>query len=112
MEMTNSAGKRAWARIKDLLPLLVPILIFAVTVVILICSIRNAGAKRSEEEMRIAKDSIMRAAVSCYAIEGEYPDTFEYLRDNYGVVINEDKYLVDYFVFASNIMPEVTVIKR
>ena len=34
----------------------------------------------------------------------------EYLEENYGVQIDHDKYNVFYDGFASNIMPEITVI--
>ena len=57
----------------------------------------------------MAQDSIRRAVVSCYAIEGRYPDTYEYLAENYGLTVDEKKYTVHYEIFASNIMPEITV---
>ena len=112
MEKINSGRTRAMKTLRGILPFAVPILIFAVTAVILTVSIRNAGRARADEEIRIAREGIIRAAVSCYAVEGAYPESYEYLRDNYGVVINEDKYFVDYAVFASNLMPEITVIAR
>ena len=49
--------------------------------------------------------------VSCYAIEGAYPESFDYLKENYNLYIDEDKYSVQYMVFASNIMPTVTIIE-
>jgi len=39
-----------------------------------------------------------------------YPPDVAYLEDNYGVVINHDKYIVHYDVFAGNILPNITVI--
>lgn len=62
------------------------------------------------EEQRMAEDSIRRAAVSCYAIEGRYPESFDYLADHYGVTVDTEKYIVHYEIFASNIMPEITVV--
>ncbi len=54
----------------------------------------------------------MRAVISCYATEGSYPESYEYLQKNYGVSINEDKYAVFYEAFASNMMPDITIIER
>ncbi|HBR07751.1 MAG TPA: hypothetical protein DD735_02505 [Clostridiales bacterium] len=75
-----------------------------------IFGLRLADGARAEESRRVLADSIRRAAVSCYAIEGRYPDTLAYLTDNYGVYVDETEYAVFYEVFASNIMPDVTVI--
>lgn len=46
----------------------------------------------------------------CYAIEGRYPPSVEYLEENYAVQINRKKYNVFYDGFASNVMPEITII--
>ncbi len=73
----------------------------------------NSAQKNSHEEnYKVLSDAIMRSAVQCYAIEGFYPPNIEYLEDNYGLMLNRDKYVISYNVFASNIMPEVTVFIR
>ena len=77
-----------------------------------IVGLRAADEARGEEGARVLEDGIRRAAVSCYAIEGRYPDTLQYLEDNYGVYVDEDEYAVFYEVFATNIMPDVTVIEK
>ena len=46
----------------------------------------------------------------CYAIEGRYPPSIEYLEEHYGVMINRKKYNVFYDGFASNVMPDITVV--
>ena len=56
--------------------------------------------------------AIRRSAVHCYATEGAYPASLSYLKEHYGIRYDEKKYLVDYEVFASNLMPEITVIAR
>lgn len=61
------------------------------------------------ETMRLA---IERAAVQCYAVEGQYPPDVKYLERHYGIRLNEKQYLYDYFVFSSNIRPSVDVIQR
>ena len=67
----------------------------------------NRTGERNHETLRKA---IARGCVQCYAIEGRYPPSVEYLEENYGVQIDHDKYNVFYDGFASNIMPEITVI--
>ena len=64
----------------------------------------------SEAGRAAAEDAVKRAAVTCYAIEGTYPPDYAYLRDRYGVAVDEDRYIVHYEIFASNIMPEIAVL--
>jgi hypothetical protein len=72
----------------------------------------SAEETAERESERVLEDSLSRAAVSCYAVEGMYPDTLEYLTENYGVYVDESRYTVHYEIFASNIMPDITVIKN
>ena len=45
-------------------------------------------------------------------MEGAYPASYDALKARTGLAINEEKYAVFYEVFASNIMPEITVTER
>lgn len=54
---------------------------------------------------------IRRTAVSCYAAEGVYPPNLEYMKEHYGIRFDEEKYMVDYQVIASNLMPDITVLE-
>jgi len=84
----------------------------AAILLVLIFGMRSAENARGREAKRILEDSLRRAAISCYAIEGMYPDTLEYLTENYGVFVDNKKFAVDYSIFASNIMPDITVLER
>lgn len=86
--------------------------VFAAVFAAFLFGVKNTQTANSAEELRIAKESIERAVMTCYAIEGSYPDTYDYLVKNYGVRVDTDKYFVDYKIFASNIMPDVTVIEK
>lgn len=79
--------------------------------VVLIFGLGTAQAESSQEGLRIVEESIARSVVSCYSIEGFYPANLAYLQEHYGLVIDESKYFVQYTIFASNIMPVVTVIE-
>lgn len=92
-------------------------LFFAVLLFVLVFSVVETGLSGAsdsveDEGVRVAEEAVVRGAVSCYAIEGAYPESYEYLCENYGVAVNESKYAVHYTVFASNIMPEITVVAR
>ena len=76
--------------------------------VIAVCALSFAGkaGQKGEESLRRA---VTRASVQCYAIEGRYPPSVEYLEENYGVRIDRDRYNVFYNGFASNVMPEIVI---
>ena len=73
-----------------------------------------SGVRRGqgEEGRRQLEDALRRAAVACYAAEGIYPDDLAYLQEHYGIQIDEERYTVIYTVFASNLMPDITVLEN
>ena len=72
--------------------------------------IHSADENLDGERLSQLEEATRRAAVSCYAIEGFYPADTDYLVENYGLIIDESKYTVFYDAFASNILPEITVL--
>lgn len=100
-------SKKDFSIVKDVfLPLVIFIAIF-VSFNFGLTSIFNAA---NEQQYIATKEAIMRSAVHCYALEGAYPPNIEYLEQHYGLLINYKKFAVDYKCFASNMMPDVTVI--
>lgn len=65
-----------------------------------------------EQQKRSLETAIWRNVVHCYALEGKYPESLDYIEENYGLSYDRDKYFVDYEIVGSNMMPEVTVIRR
>lgn len=99
--------KNAWDFLRSAI---VPVL-FTVAVMLLILSgLRQTEAASSAEGLRILEDSIRRAVVISYAIEGRYPESLDYIEKNFGIHIDRSKYIVHYNIFASNILPEISVI--
>lgn len=83
--------------------------IFLLFVGFLFFAVNNAEIGAHEEKYNILKDALIRSVVQCYAIEGFYPPNIEYLENNYGLVVDHNKYVISYNIFASNIMPEFDV---
>ena len=74
--------------------------------------VRQAARVSDEEGLRMAEQAVRQAAVSCYALEGAYPASYADLKQRSGVAVDEERYIVFYEIFASNIMPDVTVLER
>lgn len=75
-------------------------------------ALSNLDRDKAAEDKQQLENALARAAVSCYAIEGAYPPTLSYLIENYGVQIDTARYIVKYELFASNFMPDITVVEQ
>lgn len=87
-----------------------PVLALAV-LLFFFAGVSNLASGSSENELQQLEDSLRRAAVSCYATNGVYPEDLDYIVEHYGVQIDENKFFVDYTIFGSNIFPDITVIR-
>ena len=84
-------------------------------IVVLLCflgGLSNLTQGRVDEDKRRLEDVVRRAAVACYAAEGMYPPSVEYLEAHYGIQIDHDRYVVDYIPIAENLMPDITVLEK
>lgn len=57
------------------------------------------------------EQAIRRGCVACYAAEGVYPPNLDYLKEHYGLQLDEENYVVYYDIFAENLMPDITVLE-
>lgn len=86
--------------------------LFLVVLCVMMYGFQSAAENSAEETLRMTEETLRRAVVSCYALEGCYPPDVSYLQEYYGLQINEEKYIVHYEIFAENIMPDITVLER
>lgn len=85
------------------------IVIIAALVVIFI-GFRLIDENYRQYKIDAVEEIVTRAVINYYSLYGVYPDTYNELLDKSNISI-DDKYTVDYKVFASNIMPDITVIE-
>lgn len=72
----------------------------------------RVGADLQGQGADALRSAVLRSAVQCYAVEGYYPASLDYLTEHYGLRINRDRYIVVYEAFASNLPPQVTVLQK
>ena len=65
-----------------------------------------------EEEALSIRTMIEENAHQCYVVEGNYPESLEYLADHYGIQVNTRDFYIVYEAFASNLPPTVRVIPK
>ena len=71
--------------------------------------VSRVGTSSDNAQTQFVTDAVQNAALTYYAVEGAYPDDVEYLRTHYGLAYDQDRYMVRYSAFASNLLPEIYV---
>ena len=71
--------------------------------------ITRLGNKSGTAQTEFVTEAVHNAALTCYAVEGAYPNDLEYLRANYGLAYDQSRYFVRYDSFGSNLMPDISV---
>ena len=89
---------------------LIPIIFSMGMVVMVMYGLSVTENSSHSEGVRILEESIRRAVITCYAIEGSYPSDISHIEEYYGVFIDRARYKVHYDIFASNIMPSISII--
>ena len=84
----------------------------ALALVLAVLLIGRIEAVQSRKETDIVRDAVKTAALTCYAVEGAYPDSVEYLKENYLLSYDEERYFITYEAFASNRLPDIWVSEK
>ena len=90
---------------RDWIKLLSIVLVLAAAVLL----VNRIDTAQDAAETDIVRDAVKNAALTCYAVEGAYPDSVDYLREHYRLAYDEDRYLITYDAFASNMIPDLWV---
>ena len=80
-----------------------------VVVVLVNIGLADLDRIREKNQIELVQDAITKAAVQCYALESQYPPSLQYLVDNYGITLDENKYIYHYRTIGSNMTPEIKV---
>ena len=64
------------------------------------------------KERIILEQTITKALMRCYILEGKYPDSLDHINKEYNINTSSRYYNIYYETFADNIMPEVKVFER
>ncbi len=73
---------------------------------------RSSEGEGKQDSLRSIRETVQQLALQCYVIEGAYPESLEYLTENYGLAVNQEDFLIVYTPFAENLPPDVRVLDR
>ena len=87
-------------------------ILLAAAAIFVLAAVTNLERGKQEQDIRQLEQAVRRTAVACYAVEGVYPPNVDYMRRHYGLIYDDTRYAVHYEIFASNFMPEITVMEK
>ena len=90
--------------------LIIPLVFSALIFTMIVYGLRQTEASSSAEGLRILEDSLRRAVVMSYAIDGRYPENIEAIETRFGIYIDRTRYVVHYRAIGPNVLPEISVI--
>lgn len=87
-----------------------PLLLFIIIAVLFIRGIASVSDTTLAKQRESLETALHRSISQCYAVEGLYPPTLDYIEQHYGLIYDKELFRVDYQPFGSNIFPDVTII--
>ena len=87
----------------------IPVLFTLAVLILIMMGLNETERAGRDEGRRILEDSLRRAAVTSFAVEGRYAPSVFHLERYYGVFIDRTRHAVFYRVLMPNIMPEIIV---
>ena len=84
-------------------------IVFLLLALLFVLSLTSTAQSSAARESEVLDSALRRAIVTCYAVEGRYPPSLDYIAENYGVLADETRYSVYYDAFAANVMPTLRV---
>ncbi len=84
---------------------------FVALLVLFLFGITSVNKTTIEKQQESLQTAIERDVLHCYAVEGCYPPSLDYIKEHYGLVYDEETFFVDYKPVGSNIMPDITILR-
>ncbi len=94
------------------LPAFLSIAAFIVLFWLFYSGINSVSETSTSKQLESLETALSRSITQCYTVEGAYPPSLSYIKEHYGLTYDENLFYVDYQPIGSNIMPDVTILKR
>ena len=89
-----------------------PLIGFILLFIVFIKGIASGSETTIDKQKESLTTALNRSITQCYAVEGTYPPSLEYIENHYGLTYDHDKFFVDYQVYGANMYPTVTVLTK
>ena len=91
---------------------LIPLILFVTLFLLFLGGIRSVNDTTLAKQQESLETALNRSISQCYAVEGVYPPSLEYLVTHYGLIYDTDTFLIDYEYYGGNLLPDVTVLRK
>ena len=98
--------------LRKLQKLSLPLIGFILLFIVFIKGIASVSETTIDKQKESLTTALNRSITQCYAVEGTYPPSLEYIEHHYGLTYDHDKFFVDYQVYGANMYPTVTVLTK
>ena len=99
MKRFSHESSRSWAK------QLASVTLFLGIFCAFLFGLSGISKETSEKQTESLQMAISRGIARCYATEGHYPESLEYLKEHYSISFDEEDYFVDYQVLARTSSP-------
>lgn len=90
----------------------VSLILIVAFIFLCIVNIDGFWEDKQEKSTKSIEAAVKKMALECYALEGSFPPSVDYLKENYGMIVNDDAYFYHYQANGSNMPPDIRVIKK
>lgn len=96
---------------KKLSPTFINIVIFALVIVVFMSAISYTAGNTMDRQEEALVHALERNIVQCYAENGFYPPSLDYMTEHYGLIYDESSFFVDYTPVGGNIYPTYRIVR-
>jgi len=80
-----------------------------IIVIIILVGLKQAEKSSRAEGRRLLEEAIFRVVIHNYAVEGHFPESLDYIVENFDIYIDTTRFIVHYEVLGANLLPDIRV---
>ena len=88
------------------------ILFFVLFLILILLGFSNINKSTENLDIDRVKNSLDTALITCYSVEGCYPESVQYLIKNYGFTYDKNNYFITYDWQGDNVYPNIYVYRK
>lgn len=88
------------------------ILFFGLFLILILFGFSNINKSIENLDADRVKNSLDTALITCYSVEGRYPESIQYLKKYYGFTYDVNGYFITYDWQGDNVYPNIYVYRK
>ncbi|MBR6328256.1 MAG: hypothetical protein IKR68_01260 [Lachnospiraceae bacterium] len=92
--------------------MVVPIVSFVLIFGFFFYAISALSQNTASQQVKSLETAVTRDVLHCFAAEGEYPESIEYIEKNYALSYDHNKFDIQYTPSDGNSLPEIKVVEK